>query len=562
MAKKKIQNYQEGTPAPRSLESLYLGNENDASIVSNIEPAETDDFSIVEPLSEKYEVAIMRKRQKAQQTELAVALTENLLNIPVVEPAVKEAKEHAEQTKQAVLDVEAAELNRYDGSGYYDEQTPENRAAAAKLQAQLAGMLKKEQELINSPEFRKFETIISDLDEQWKKLTASLQNKVFFVDLFDSVRPVADKLTEQLKELSKQLQGITFNEKAKPLIEELNKAQEKSRLLFSDLFKSPGKDENGNDIEPIFFQALKKMRQQANTEEATEDLSKSYTIQLDNMLLALDKLNFAIWDSKIIEAGGQVNFISMENDADKKKGRRIDLLYTINYDAVGDDLPTPVSYFDQRVYDAVATFNRANCNVITATSLHYAIGNANNGNKPSTNQIKKLKDSIIRMSKAWITVDNIQESSAYNYRHYKYEGSLLPCAIITEVVNGHETDFAIKLLDEPPLVRFANERRQITAISTKYLQSPVSKTDDNLQIEDYLLKRILREKGEECTIILQTFYERIHIADKSDKSRKKRERLPVTVSKYLEHYKKSGFISSYSIGKTKIIIKKNKDRSE
>ena len=77
----------------------------------------------------------------------------------------------------------------------------------------------------------------------------------------------------------------------------------------------------------------------------------------------------------------------------------------------------------------------------------------------------------------------------YKYNHFRYDAALLPLERMQAIVNGQTVDSAFHLFREPPLITFAKERKQVTTIERKVLQTPISKTNQNLLIEDYLLER-------------------------------------------------------------------------
>ena len=96
---------------------------------------------------------------------------------------------------------------------------------------------------------------------------------------------------------------------------------------------------------------------------------------------------------------------------------------------------------------------------------------------------------------------------------------------------------------------FAKQRKQITTITVKVLQSPISKTDANLLIDDYLIERIGRAKrsGQSCKILYETLYEHAQITTKMQ-----RTRAPEKIKTYLEHYKACGMIAGYKMLKDSI----------
>ena len=99
---------------------------------------------------------------------------------------------------------------------------------------------------------------------------------------------------------------------------------------------------------------------------------------------------------------------------------------------------------------------------------------------------------------------------------------------------------------------FAKDRKQVTTIDIKLLQSPISKTDANLLIDDYLLERIHKEKRtkkDSCTIVLDTLYKYANIT-----TSKQKQRAPEKVKKYLNYYKETGLFKSYKMSNDKITI--------
>ena len=103
---------------------------------------------------------------------------------------------------------------------------------------------------------------------------------------------------------------------------------------------------------------------------------------------------------------------------------------------------------------------------------------------------------------------------------------------------------SIHIFREPPLISFAKQRNQLTTVEIKLLQSPVSKTDSNLLIDDYLLTRISRMKNGRSKssnkILYQTVFDNCNIGTSKQKSRAKG-----TIKRYLEHYKSCGLFKKY-----------------
>lgn len=166
-----------------------------------------------------------------------------------------------------------------------------------------------------------------------------------------------------------------------------------------------------------------------------------------------------------------------------------------------------------------------------------------NTSRPSTADIKKINDSLTKMRLARIYISNEHEANKYKgYQQFKYDGDLLPFERITGIIDGQESDAILHFFREPPLMTFAKERKQITTLELRLLESPISKTEANLAIDDYLLERISHIKNGKAQprILYETLYKKCSITTK-----KQKDRAPEKIKRYLEHYKNSGFINSY-----------------
>lgn len=292
-----------------------------------------------------------------------------------------------------------------------------------------------------------------------------------------------------------------------------------------------------------------------NFEQA--DLPRIISQATDLLHYPLDKPNSVVWNL-LAEANpdGQLAI----NLRTGKKGGAQDaiVLYGISFDELGTDIKTTrqLTPFDKRVYIAAAALFNGGNEVISATQIYKMMGNSG---QPKTEQIQKINDSLTKMGAARVYLDNSQEVKINKkYTRFKYDASLLPFERISAYINNTQTEAAIHLFREPPLITFARERGQITGITRQLLESPISKTDANLLLEDYLLERIGRMKSPKGNaprkILFATIYEHCHITGKTERDRKERQRTPEKMRKYLDHYKKCGWITGYKMEKDGVTI--------
>jgi hypothetical protein len=310
-----------------------------------------------------------------------------------------------------------------------------------------------------------------------------------------------------------------------PYLEEEIKKPEYNGLYIYDLWD--------NENEDLFLQAL------AAAQEA-RDRDKHITVhKVEDIDYPLDKINATVWALLENDTAGQVTI----NMARPKEKDKLLSYYAIDFveEFNGIKLSKKLTAFDKITYIAAGGEYYNGNRRTTLTHIYYTMGGIT---KPSSAQLEKIYKSLTKMRTASIYLDNEEESQRYNYPFYRYEGNLLPLKMITErtSVNGRLTDAVIEILDEPPLLRFAKMRKQVTTISVRLLQVPLNKTEDNLQLMDYLLYRISRAKAKTFKILLDTLYKRAGITTK-----KQKQRAPEKISALLEYYREQGTVRAYKI---------------
>ena len=285
----------------------------------------------------------------------------------------------------------------------------------------------------------------------------------------------------------------------------------------------------------------------ARDAQAAEATPHATIKRAQNVEYPLDKPNSKLWNLLEKDTAGQVEF----NLAKNCSKHYLPAIYSINFASLSDDISITkrLTPFDKLAYIAIAALFNAGNNIVTLQQIYYAMGYTGT---PGDTDRTKIYNTVHKMRKADIFFDNDKEATAYKYARFKYEGALLPCEIGEAFVNGKWTDKAIHIFREPPLITFAKERKQITTIDIKLLQAPVSKTDANLQIQDYLLERISKAKNgrkKNCRILYKTLFANTSIATK-----KQQQRAPAKLKKYLEHYQREGFIKNFTMEKDGLTV--------
>lgn len=391
-------------------------------------------------------------------------------------------------------------------------------------------------------------------------ITAFIQSDTYKV-IKESMQAVAAFMEERRAEFEALAEAGEEIQALAPFLQlELEEAKTDPEFADCTLTEilEQGIDENGNPTESKFRQLIERAKQRRaeyeaaegtieEIEEAAKELPRIIANPTDKINYPLDKPNSVIWnlitDAAKNNPNGQVK-LAIDTS---KKGSKQDavILYSINF----DELPTGVkitkqlTQFDKRAYIAAAALYNAGNKVITATQVFSMMGNSK---KPNTDDIQKVNDSLTKMGAARVYIDNAQEvQQAKGYKHFKYDAPLLPFERISAYINGQLTESAIHLFREPPLISFARQRNQITTINRQLLESPINKTDANLLIDGYLLERIGHMKSGKGKaprkMLFATIYDRCQI-----KTAKQRQRAPEKIRRYLDHYKKCGWIKGYT----------------
>lgn len=298
--------------------------------------------------------------------------------------------------------------------------------------------------------------------------------------------------------------------------------------------------------------------------DATKDAAKAAlqsisTTAIKEVDFATDKMNRETWNQWAKLKPGQLAIgfkedgsgqlgVNLASQKDRQHGIDRIMTYDINFNELENSGIAPrLEPYDRRVYEALSSlWNHVTTitgqETFSLKDIHYAMGFTSN---PGKNAKKKINDSITKMSKAHISVDNYDEASVYHYPHFKYDASLLPMERITGYVDGQITDGLVHLFREPPLFTFARERKQFTSFDIRLLQTPLNKTNKNLSIEDYLREQIAWMKNDKSAkrrnkITLADMFREAGITRRDDKPRQKKN-----AAKVLDHYVKCGWIEGF-----------------
>ena len=261
--------------------------------------------------------------------------------------------------------------------------------------------------------------------------------------------------------------------------------------------------------------------------------------KIEDIDIPVDKVNRDIWGLLEYNSKG-LKTSQRYNVAKRGSEKPIDIFYSLDFSGLEDvTITRKLEPYDKRVYITVAARFNAGYDTMTIQQIY---NDMQHKGRAGASDIKKINESLTKMAQAWLSIDNIVEAQIYNYDHLKYDGPLLPMERVQGIINNQIADAAIHVFREPPMVWFARKRKQFTTINAKLFDTPLSKTNANIALEDYLIIEISRIKNgkRDNKMLYETIYENSNI-----KTQKQKQRAPEKIHKLLTYYVNCGYIKAY-----------------
>lgn len=299
----------------------------------------------------------------------------------------------------------------------------------------------------------------------------------------------------------------------------------------------------------LIYKIVDKARKACEKRKQKSLLPQIKAKKITELKYPIDKVNASLWG---LISPKEKTPLKAESDEDSKKGKQANIYVLLDFDELdGVKISRQLTSYDKRVFIAVANLKAQGHDTITAWQVYNAMGGVS---RPKKDTIEKIIQSIETLSKCRVTIDNTEEAKLYTrYDRVKATFYLLPTEICSGYAKGIIVENAIKVLEIPKLFTFAEQKRQLTTVPLRLFESPISKTEANLLLEDYLFIRIARMKNSPQitrTILLEKIYQKCNITSKMQKSR-----LPEKIERLLQFYKDESWIKGFTITERSIEIK-------
>ena len=208
--------------------------------------------------------------------------------------------------------------------------------------------------------------------------------------------------------------------------------------------------------------------------------------------------------------------------------------------------------FDMIILTHVESLYEAGNQIMTADMIATQM---NGGRRiQATPKLKaQIYNSLMRLRLINITINTQNEFDVRYNPKTIFSGVILPNKIEGEpiMLNGKKIMEYIYVLDNSPLTKYSKSKNQISRPPVNMLDVPVSLTQENIILTDYLSRRIIDMQSPEpkkgkYIILYETIFDYLKIEDENPNTLKvTKKRIREDVRAILKEWKKNGFILDF-----------------
>lgn len=206
--------------------------------------------------------------------------------------------------------------------------------------------------------------------------------------------------------------------------------------------------------------------------------------------------------------------------------------------------------FDREVIDAVATL-ATKTQIMTDAMIYRVIIGKGDSVVVSSNQKKRVAESMIRCSGCRVVIDITAQMESLqvdpNEESVRFAGNAINFISIEHKIKRGTTTY-YKISEMPPFYLLAAKLGKISMIPLRLLDSPVSKTDNIIAIQSFLLREIdtmKRDETKEKVISWEIIYQMASQEGKGE-TRQEKQRTRDSIQRILDFWVEEEFIEGYN----------------
>lgn len=226
----------------------------------------------------------------------------------------------------------------------------------------------------------------------------------------------------------------------------------------------------------------------------------------------------------------------------------------VSYEGMDLDIKGRLAFnaFDREVIDAVATLTQKN-QLITAAMVFRVMMGKTEYQFITEQQEQRVEESLAKCAFSRIQLDLTElyeKDSAIGGELKKagieasFSGNVLSLEEVT-LKRGKKKIRCYRLLSQPPIIRYAAELGKISEFPIELLDTSINKTERNIILQSFLLRRIdemIRGEDTNRFIPVESLYEAI---EEPNASRQHKSRYRSVAETILQDWVEKGFLSAY-----------------
>ena len=212
---------------------------------------------------------------------------------------------------------------------------------------------------------------------------------------------------------------------------------------------------------------------------------------------------------------------------------------------------------DNAVFNAVCSLY-ANGNKQFTGQMIYSVMVGNPAAKATADWLEIIDECWTRLTATQIELDTGTVGDAYNFKRWKRQRTILQGGRDTITVGnqyGQTTTIVYSLAEKPILHDYAEALKQINRYPRILQNTPVNKTPDILNLQNYLIDHINAIPNISNHIRYDTIWQKFPIQTTNPaRERKIKSKLRGYIHKMLDYWKETGFISGWSEEKKGAVV--------